>query len=48
MSDERAYYECNKCSYAVSGHSYSSVVNDKLDRHEDENPGHRMIEAKDY
>lgn len=46
-SDERVYYECSQCCYGVSGYSYSNAVNDKLDKHEDENPGHRMKEAKD-
>lgn len=45
MDDERTYYECNKCGYGVSGASGSRALDDKLDAHEQDNPGHRMIEA---
>lgn len=47
MIDERVHYECDTCCYGVSGYPISFTVEDKLDKHEDENPGHRMKEAKD-
>lgn len=47
MMDERVYYECNTCSYGVSGSESSRSLDAKLDTHEQDNPGHRMIEVSE-
>ena len=46
--DEHVYFECDTCCYGVSGELGSPQLDNKLDKHEDENPGHHMKEAKDY
>lgn len=42
--NDRVYYECDTCSYGVSGRFDSETVEAKLDVHEVENPDHRMRE----
>jgi hypothetical protein len=42
--DENPYYECDTCSYGASG-PVGPRLDDRLDAHEAENAGHRMVEA---
>ena len=46
--EERVRYECNTCCYVITGNPWSTKVEDKLDKHEEESPGHKMKESKDY
>lgn len=43
--DDRVRYECNACCYAISGVDGDVRLEDRLDYHELENFGHRMVEA---
>lgn len=43
--DMRVRYECNTCCYAITGPDGDVRLEDKLDDHEQENPGHRMVEV---
>lgn len=40
-----AYYECDTCSYGVSGEEDSNGLNNLLDGYESENSGHRMVKV---